>query len=463
MDTEDPVNEPINENQEQQPETPQLSETATPEELGVSAGLTNEGAQVDWDSNIDKIHSEIVAKKNTQAEELPKEEEKEEVKEESKEEPIQEAQKEEPVKEEKVEEPKAEQKQEAKQEEIAEIAELEKKIGPHASPKTKEQFNKVKEVAYKERAEREKIALELKQAREELEKAKTNTVPKELQDEIQQLRDKVRQFDASADPAIVNKYDKVINENTDSIIKTLTDAGLPKEHAETLKKNGVTLSNLKPYLDTLDTGKGADGKQYDADPDTAEAIRERLRENMRLSKDKDREITDWRNNFETRQKQAEETQKQSVAEAEKRLATEFQNHISKWDFLKKPADVLETDAPAIRKQKEQAIKEFNDTALKFSDSIKKETSTALDAQIAARTGILYRDFVAPKLASQLQTANKEIEALRTQINNMKKAGSVSKTIGTPKPAAAPKKEISLSDGFEDIIDSVASEAFNNKG
>jgi len=63
----------------------------------------------------------------------------------------------------------------------------------------------------------------------------------------------------------------------------------------------------------------------------------------------------------------------------------------------------------------------------------------------------------------LQNANKEIETLRAQINNMKKAGSVSKTIGTSKPAAAPKKEINMGDGFEDLIDAAAAEAFNNKG
>jgi len=469
MDTQDVENEPLVENEvvQQEPQV-ELSEQATPEELGVGKVQANEPfSPIDWDSNIDKIQNDIVAKK--QKDEIAAENAKEEagIKDDEPEtKPAEESKekiKDEQPKEAKVEPVKEEVKEPTKAEEIAEIAELEKKIDPHSSPKTKKLFNEVKGIAAKERAEREKIANELKAAREELEKTKTNAVPKELQDELQQLRDKIRQFDANADPAIINKYDNVITSNNDSIIKTLTDAGLPQEHAERLKKSGVTLANLKPYLDTLETGKGADGKQYDADPDTAEAIRERLRENMRLGKDKEREITDWRNNYEQRTKAQEEQQKASVTEAEKRLANEFQTHVSKWDFLKKPADVLDTDAPAIRKQKETAIKEFNEVALKYGETIKKETATALDAQIAARTGILYRDHIAPKLANQLQNANKEIETLRAQINNMKKAGSVSKTIGTSKPAAAPKKEINMGDGFEDLIDAAAAEAFNNKG
>ena len=469
MDTQDVEKEPLVENEIVQQEAPvEQSEHATPEELGVGKIQSNEPfSPIDWDSNIDKIHNDIVAKKVT--DEVAAENAKEEagIKDDEKEEkpadePKPESKAEAP-KEGKVEASKDAEKEPTKSEEIAEIAELEKKIDPHSSPKTKKLFNEVKGIAAKERIEREKISNELKSAREELERIKSNAVPKELQDELQQLRDKIRQFDANADPAIINKYDKVVTENNDTIIKTLTDAGLPAEHAERLKKSGVTLSNLKPYLDTLESGKGADGKQYDADPDTAEAIRERLRENMRLGKDKEREITDWRNNYEQRNKAQEEQQKASVAEAEKRLSTEFQSHINKWDFLKKPADVLDTDAPAIRKQKESSIKEFNDVALKFAETIKKETSSPLDAQIAARTGILYRDHIAPKLAMNLENANKEIETLRAQINNMKKAGSVSKTIGTSKPAAAPKKEINMGDGFEDLIDAAAAEAFNNKG
>jgi len=461
MDTQDVEKEPLVENEVVQQEAPaELSEHATPEELGVGKIQSNEPfSPVDWDGNIDKIHNDLVAKKNTDAVAAENAKEEAGIKDDVKEpEVVEEKPAQEPV----AEAPKDAEKVEPKTEEIAEIVELEKKIDPHSSPKTKKLFNEVKSIAAKERTEREKIANELKAAREELEKTKSNAVPKELQDEIQQLRDKVRQFDANADPAIISKYDNVITSNNDSIIKTLTDAGLPQEHADRLKKSGVTLANLKPYLDTLESGKGADGKQYDADPDTAEAIRERLRENMRLGKDKEREITDWRTNYEARNKANEEQQKLSVAEAEKRLASEFQNHVSKWDFLKKPADVLDTDTPAIRKQKESVIKEFNDVALKFADTIKKETSTPLDAQIAARTGILYRDHIAPKLANQLQNANKEIETLRSQINSMKKAGSVSKTIGASKPAAAPKKEYNMNEGFEDLIDAAAAEAFNNK-
>ena len=349
--------------------------------------------------------------------------------------------------------------------EIEEISKIEKQMSQHTSPKTKDLFNQVKKVAATERAEREKIAKELAELKKQSEqsKAEAGKLPKEVEEEINQLRDRVRQFDANSDPAIVSKYDKRIESNNEGIIKTLTDAGLPKEHAEALKKNGITLSSLKQYLDTLETGRGADGKQYEPDPDTAEKIRESLRENMRLSKDKDREISEWRANYDQRVKQNEETQRKSVEEATNRLNTEFNSHLSKWDFLKKPADILDTDVPAIRKEKEAAIKNFNDQSLAFADAIKKETSDPLNAQIAARVGIMYRDLVAPQLKNQLTAANKEIETLRGQIASMKKAGSASKTVGASKPSgSAPKKEYTGGEGFDDIIDSVASQAMQDR-
>ena len=63
----------------------------------------------------------------------------------------------------------------------------------------------------------------------------------------------------------------------------------------------------------------------------------------------------------------------------------------------------------------------------------------------------------------LAAANKEIETLRGQIASMKKAGSASKTVGASKPSgSAPKKEYTGGEGFDDIIDSVASQAMQDR-
>ena len=86
----------------------------------------------------------------------------------------------------------------------------------------------------------------------------------------------------------------------------------------------------------------------------------------------------------------------------------------------------------------------------------------MDAQIAARVGILYRDHVAPKLAFDLDAARKEIGELQKQIDSMKKAGSASRTMGSTKPSGSPKKEAVGNESFEDIIDSVAREAFSQQ-
>lgn len=461
---------------EQETSTEQ-SENASPEELGVGQRQSNEPfSPIDFDSIIEKAAAEVKKPDETQqpAEEVvqdaPKEEAKEEEKPASEEEkPTEEKTEEKPKQEEQKTEAAAAAKEEQKAaaEQTAtdkEIEAIEKKMGPHSAPKTKQLFNEVKAIAAREKAEREKIQKELETLREQTkqQQAQQGKLPKEVEEEIAALRDKVRQFDATADPAIVAKYDKPIESNNDSIIKTLTDAGLPQEHAETLKKKGVTLANLKPYLNTLETGIGADGKQYQADPDTAERIRETLRENMRLAKDKEREITEWRGSYETRVKQQEEAQKQQLEQATARLNSEFETHLKRWDFLQKPADVTDADAPAIRKQKEAAIKEYNDKSLAYAEAVKKETASPLDAQVSARIGILYRDHVAPRLAAKLESANKEIAELQKQIDSMKKAGSATRTVGTVKPSGAPKKEVDMSKGFDDIIDEVAREAFGQQ-
>lgn len=467
MDT--PVDE-IDEKQVAEETPVDQGDQASPEELGVGQRQSNEPfSPVDFDSIVDKAFTAaqeakpaeepVVAEnaptdaKNATVEEKVEDETSKEA--ESKE--VEEAPKEEPAAKEEV-------KEEVKEETPKEIADIESKLGQHTSPKTKQLFAEVKNLASKERAEREKVSKELEETRKQIEELKktTQSVPKEVEQEIQQLRDKVRQFDANADPAIINKYDSVISKNNEGIIKTLVDAGLPEAHAAEIKKKGVSLSSLKQYLDTLETGKGADGKQYEPDPDTAERIRESLRENMRLSKDKEREIESWKSGYEERAKKTEEEQKQSVEMATQRLNKEFETHIGQWDFLKKPSDVADNDAPAIRKQKEDAIKQFNETALKYADSIKKETSNPLDAQIAARIGILYRDHVAPALKNRLSDAQKEIETLRSQVASMKKAGSATRSVGTVSPRAAQAKEVSLGDGFDDILDNMTQQALSNR-
>lgn len=455
---------------EEQPIVDQNTQ-ATPQELGVGQRQSNEPfSPIDFDSIVDGAYANINEKKQEEAENEPpaqepaKEPAKEEAETEEKaEETKEEAPAEEPAKQEEskqeekpVEEPKAEEK---KQEAASDLESIEAKLGQHTSPKTKKLFNEVKTLAAKERTERERVAKELEDTRKQLEEIKKSkeALPPSVNEELQQLRDRLRSFDANADPAIVQKYDNTINKNNENIIKTLVDAGLPKEHADKLKKNGITLANLKPYLDTLESGKGADGKQYDADPDTAEAIRESLRENLRLSKDKAREIDEWRANYDQRIKQTEEQQQKAIQEATGRLNKEFETHLSKWDFLKKPSDIMDTDAPAIRKQKEEAINRYNEASLKFAETVKNETTDPLNAQISARIGILYRDHVAPQLQNQLAEARKEIESLRAQVGKMKQSGSASRSIGTTAPRSAPKAPVNFNEGFDDIVDSLASE------
>ena len=197
-------------------ETPvEQSDQATPEELGVGQRQSNEPfSPVDFDSIVDKAFSASQEAKPAEepvvAEDAPTDaknatvEEKTETTDDVKSD---------------VEAVKEEVKDEVKDQTPKDIADIESKLGQHTSPKTKQLFAEVKNLAAKERTEREKVVKELEETRKQIDELKktTQTVPKEVEQEIQQLRDKVRQFDANADPAIISKYDGVIIKNNESI------------------------------------------------------------------------------------------------------------------------------------------------------------------------------------------------------------------------------------------------------
>jgi len=337
----------------------------------------------------------------------------------------------------------------------ADLKELESKLDPHASPKTKNHFKAQQQAVIDARNAADKAAAEAKAARDELAAAKAAGVPKEVDEELKQLRDTVRELDASRDPTLKAKYDKKITGNDDAIMGILQQNGYGKDKdgkeipgvVDALKKAGLNRKTLEAHITALEKA---------GEHESAEEIKDLLRENTRLSKDKEREVGEFKATFEQRQQQAQTQEQQRLEQANKRMVSEFKSHADKFDFLQPPPSAKPEDPPAVKKEKDRAITAFNERVLKLGEAIKKETASPEDAQISARVGILYRDHVLPHVQGQLEAMKKEAEGLRAQIKAMKGAGSLGEKVGAGKPASAPKQdEDTTGSSFDEIVDKIA--------
>lgn len=452
--------------------------SATPEELGVSGSAAEHDLTVNFDDAIDQTFAGLPKKEDDEAEKsYGKEEKPESVEGEEKKETADETEKKEeaakPADDTKEQKPKAEEKPESKPEDKAaekpsdrdkDLNAISAKLDPHTKPKTRKIIDGIKSetVKARDRADlAEKSLTEAKSKIAELEKAASSKeLPKELKEEIETLRDRVRELDITRDPQIIARYDKRIDDNTKVVLDALSRAGLPQERVDALKKSGVTLSSVKPYVDMIESGKGADGKQYTADPETAEAIREAIRDNGRLSKEKEKEIGDWKTNWDDRQKEATAKNDEVLKEANERRSKMVIEHRDKWDFLKEPPAPNDNDTPAIKREKEKARVAFNDIVAKYGESVKKETSSPIESAISATVGIIYRDIVAPELKKQLTASQAKVTELENQIKALKGAGSISKTVGatpgkTQRKPASSDADIDPDDPFGGIIDDLA--------
>ena len=347
--------------------------------------------------------------------------------------------------------------EDAKAKRDADLAAAASKLDPHSSPKTKQLFTEQSKRISEARDRADALEAEKKALQAELDERKKAPLPKEVETELTQLRDLVRELDVTRDPQLVERYDNRISSNNESVIAALKEAGLSDAAAAKLDKAGLTLGNLKSYLEMIETGKAPGGEEFAPDPDAAEKIREAVRENARLAKDKEMEVSKLKATYEERKKTEKTTQEQTLAEADKRMRSEFNTHVGKWDFLKPPPAAEANDAPAVRKQKEAAITKFNEAVNQFGAAVKKETATPTDSAISARIGILYRDQVVPKLTEQRDSAQARVKALEAEIAKLKGAGTLTKTVSAS-PRQPTKVEPIEGEDFGSAIDAMARQA-----
>lgn len=331
-------------------------------------------------------------------------------------------------------------------------------LAPHAHRNTRKAFDEVKGMARAKALELEKRAIAAEKEREEL-KAKLaqapaagTAIPKEIEEEVKTLRERVRELDIAKDPAIEQKYDKRITANEEGVIAVLKKNGFGMVKGEgdkfvenprafeQLKKQGIGLSSLVTTLKALDA---ADPAQFPDAAADAEAIRELLRDNSRLSREKQAEIETWKTSYGQR-KQQQETQTKQQAEQQAKLfrdetaaqLTAATTEIEKnFPHLKAPPAPLPTDQPAIAKAKQEAIDAYTQAEAKVAEAIKSldpadvppEKIPALVGRINS-SAIAYhmlQHHVLPKVLKELAAKDARIKALEEGTAKTKQAQTIS--------------------------------------
>lgn len=347
-------------------------------------------------------------------------------------------------------------------------SDLNPELSPHTHPKTRQLITSFKTKTQAARDERDTIARErdsLKQQVTELaEKAKGVALPKEVDEELKTLRERVRELDIAKDPAIEAKYDKPIAANNKAVVDLLKSFGAdqvvdPKNAEKTipdprfeanLLRSGLTLKTLQPLIEKLEKAGFVD---------EAEQLRESIRENARLSRSKQQEIDAWKTDYDQRiktrtqqtQQAAEQENKVFAAEAETALKSDLAELTKTLPFLTQPPAPLPTDSEPVRKAKQAALDEYNAAAQAVEKAVAgfnpaglpadKARSAAARLNANAVQGVIFKLHVVPRLQREIATRDSRIKELETQLAKLKNAGSLSRqhaTLAAPPPGAAPE-------------------------
>lgn len=348
-------------------------------------------------------------------------------------------------------------------------ADLKYDLAPHTHDRTRKVITKFQTAAKnarderdKERAERTTEVAALKKERDELaEKSKSTALPKETEEEIKTLRERVRELDISHDPIIQKKYDAKISANNESIVDVLKNNGLgrikladgtEKENPAAIKQfmaRGITTANVYPLIVQL--RKSAAKKETEGDIDGAMAelkdadeLHGLLRDNDRVAKDKQAEIDSWKGDYAKRQqdrdasvKQQQEARGQAFrSQTDTILKSDLATLAKDFSYINEPPAPTATDTPATRKAKETAIAEWTAASKSVekevagfkTDGLSPEKLTEVVGKLNASAiqAVVMKSHILPRVKREmaaLAARNKELEA---ELGKIRDAGKLSR-------------------------------------
>jgi hypothetical protein len=334
----------------------------------------------------------------------------------------------------------------------------------HVHPSTRKKFEAATAKTRAARDERDAAiarAAELeKRALAAEEKAKNAPAPKELEDEVKSLREKVRELDISKDPEIVSKFDAPVEVNNKAIIGVLQNQGLGKESISHLVDAGLTRKNILPYVTRLRNAaaKFEADAAAEADPETAavarssaataslaaEELSDLVRENERFQREKQTKIESWKGNYAQRQqertlltKQQEEAQTQAYRNAtDLQLKADMAELEKSFPHLKQPPAPLPTDIPATHKAKQAALDEWTaagkavESALAAlsTDNVSPEKRVEIVGRIqsAAMQAQVIKHHVLPRVMKDIARLTERNKELELELGKIRDAGKLSR-------------------------------------
>lgn len=355
-------------------------------------------------------------------------------------------------------------------------------LSPQAHPKTAKVFRDLTAKAVAARDERDQFiqkskseveALQAKVAEleQKVSAAPKVEIPKEIEAELATLREKVREYDITADPQIVSKYDAPQKQNNEAILGILKGHkyGFTKKDGSndlvedpqaipSLLKQGLTHDTLQPLIDKL---KGA-GQHADA-----RKIERYLDANETLQEQKGREISDWKGNYESRRqmsdlqaKKAQEQHAETVRKVTEQHVTTATEEIAKaFPQLKVPPAPLPNDPPAVAKAKQEALDAFNAAEAKVqaeiqtfnTQNLKPEEVPNLIGRVtaAAMTSAMLRHRILPAVQKELAASAARIKELEAQLEARENAGKLSRLqVGGNEASAQQPKFETLEDALK---------------
>lgn len=329
----------------------------------------------------------------------------------------------------------------------------EKELDPHTGKKTRQVVTRFKDEAIAARRERDAVKVQFEEANRRAQEAETKLTtqkaPKELEDRLAALQERVRELDITQDPAIQERFDKRVTANNESILGIMKANGLGEkrdakgvktgdspEEIEAVRKGGFTLGALDKYIKALEKG---------GNPDDAEAIREIVRENLRIARDKEAEVSKWKGDYEgrvaarTRESQERASQSDKITEQTRNtnVNADLAALTKDFPYLKEPEGPKAGDTAEVTKAKNALVAEYKASYAMVQEAVKAmnpvgakpEDVPSIIGKIHSNAiiGVIMKTALIPKVLKDMAAANARIKELETELGRRKAAGVVART------------------------------------
>ena len=330
---------------------------------------------------------------------------------------------------------------------------LDIKLNPNVAPKTREVIETFKTKAQEARTERDALKKELDEARAKLKEGGMDETTKK---ELEELRREVRNINIEKDPGLRLRYDQRITENESRIVGMLKKHGMPEASIEALKKSGMKMANLDETLKILNKAGYAEDE---------DEIREMLRENTKISREKQAEIEKIKSDYTAYQERQKAEEKRQSAEVSDRIRVEFDKNLkaigAEYPEFKCPPMPEENDTDAVKKVKLAAVEQYKKTFGEYIVKVNKLAEDGVQTFQTAAKGVAYMDYIVPSMKKQITDLKEKLAEAESQLGRVKKAGSMTKLVGSSKPSAQDRKTPQASS--IDDLDSAFEEAAKNMG